>query len=275
MLVYNEFKSVMSQRVVVEQLLPIAARRRRGRAGRRRARRRSQIDYLYEPSPQEIFNQLLPRYVEVQVYRALLESNAAFFAAQMTAMDTATQELGRDDRQPDALHEQGAPGGDHARDHRSGVRRARRCRAAGSEISDRNANMADKQQSARSSRSSARSSTSSSRPATCRRSTTRCASSRDAQGRPATIDVIAEVEQHLGENRVRAVAMKPTDGMQRGMTAIDLGEPISVPVGPGDARPRAERARRAGRLPGSAGASRRSAGRFTAPRRRSRSSRPS
>jgi len=46
------------------------------------------------------------------------------------------------------------------------------------------------------------------------------------------IDVIAEVEQHLGENRVRAVAMKPTDGMQRGMTALDLGEPISVPVGP-------------------------------------------
>jgi F-type H+-transporting ATPase subunit beta len=48
-----------------------------------------------------------------------------------------------------------------------------------------------------------------------------------------TIDVIAEVEQHLGENRVRAVAMKPTDGMQRGMAATDLGEPISVPVGPG------------------------------------------
>jgi F-type H+-transporting ATPase subunit beta len=46
------------------------------------------------------------------------------------------------------------------------------------------------------------------------------------------IDVIAEVEQHLGENRVRAVAMKPTDGMQRGMTATDLGEPITVPVGP-------------------------------------------
>ena len=52
---------------------------------------RSQIDYIYEPSPQEIFNLLLPRYVEVQVYRALLESNAAFFAAQMTAMDTATK----------------------------------------------------------------------------------------------------------------------------------------------------------------------------------------
>src|SRR3989475_364956 len=48
----------------------------------------------------------------------------------------------------------------------------------------------------------------------------------------AKIDVIAEVEQHLGENRVRAVAMKPTDGMQRGMTALDTGGPISVPVGP-------------------------------------------
>src|ERR1041385_7963887 len=46
------------------------------------------------------------------------------------------------------------------------------------------------------------------------------------------IDVIAEVEQHLGENRVRAVAMKPTDGMTRGMRAIGTGAPISVPVGP-------------------------------------------
>jgi F-type H+-transporting ATPase subunit gamma len=50
-----------------------------------------QVDYLYEPSAQAIFDQLLPRYVEVQVYRALLESNAAFFAAQMTAMETATK----------------------------------------------------------------------------------------------------------------------------------------------------------------------------------------
>ena len=46
------------------------------------------------------------------------------------------------------------------------------------------------------------------------------------------IDVIAEVEQHLGESRVRAVAMTATDGMQRGMSAIDTGAPISVPVGP-------------------------------------------
>ncbi|MEO8481744.1 MAG: F0F1 ATP synthase subunit beta [Acidobacteriota bacterium] len=46
------------------------------------------------------------------------------------------------------------------------------------------------------------------------------------------IDIIVEVEQHLGENRVRAVAMKPTDGLQRGMEAEDLGGPISIPVGP-------------------------------------------
>jgi F-type H+-transporting ATPase subunit beta len=53
------------------------------------------------------------------------------------------------------------------------------------------------------------------------------------QGGAADLDVIVEVEQHLGENRVRAVAMKPTDGMQRGMKATDLGHPIQVPVGPG------------------------------------------
>jgi len=96
MLVYNEFRSVMTQRVVVDQLLPIA-RADVDATGSAVAPvvegsdPRAQIDYLYEPSPAEIFNQLLPRYVEVQVYRALLESNAAFFAAQMTAMDTATK----------------------------------------------------------------------------------------------------------------------------------------------------------------------------------------
>jgi F-type H+-transporting ATPase subunit gamma len=85
-LVYNEFKSVMTQRMVVDQLLPIPRAEVEEPGGAE-----SQIDYLYEPSPQDIFNQLVPRYVEVQVYRALLESNAAFFAAQMTAMDTATK----------------------------------------------------------------------------------------------------------------------------------------------------------------------------------------
>ena len=82
-LVYNEFKSVISQRVVIERLLPIPrAEFDTGQPG---------TDYLYEPGPEEIFRELLPRYVQAQVYRALLESNAAFFAAQMTAMDAATR----------------------------------------------------------------------------------------------------------------------------------------------------------------------------------------
>src|SRR5881394_2435580 len=54
----------------------------------------------------------------------------------------------------------------------------------------------------------------------------------DGKDGSAKIDVVAEVEQHLGENRVRTVAMKPTDGMTRGMEVIDTGAPISVPVGP-------------------------------------------
>jgi F-type H+-transporting ATPase subunit gamma len=83
-LVYNEFKSVMSQRIVVERLLPIP--RLEGSDARA-----ASVDYLYEPEPQQIFQDLLPRHVQVQVYRALLESNAAFFAAQMTAMDSATR----------------------------------------------------------------------------------------------------------------------------------------------------------------------------------------
>ena len=85
-LAYNEFKSVISQKVVIDQLLPIARADVDATAAMAPT-----IDYIYEPSPEAIFNELLPRYVEVQIYRALLESNAAFFAAQMTAMDTATK----------------------------------------------------------------------------------------------------------------------------------------------------------------------------------------
>ncbi len=54
----------------------------------------------------------------------------------------------------------------------------------------------------------------------------------DKTATTGAIDVVVEVQQHLGENRVRTVAMKPTDGMQRGMKALDTDAPISVPVGP-------------------------------------------
>jgi F-type H+-transporting ATPase subunit gamma len=84
-LIYNEFKSVMQQKVVVEPLLPLvsvsAAEEAEG----------AKTDYLYEPSPARILDVLLRELVEAQILRALVESNAAFFAAQMTAMDAATR----------------------------------------------------------------------------------------------------------------------------------------------------------------------------------------
>lgn len=85
-LLYNEFKSVMSQKVVVERLLPLPrlTPENGGVTG-------PQVDYLYEPSAEEILTSLVPRHVEIQVYRALLESAAAEHAARMTAMDAATR----------------------------------------------------------------------------------------------------------------------------------------------------------------------------------------
>ncbi len=88
-LVYNEFKSVLQQRIVLERLLPIPRLDIEGPSPG--ATEGPTVDYLYEPTPQELFTTLLPRHVEVQVFRALLESNAAFYAAQMTAMDAATR----------------------------------------------------------------------------------------------------------------------------------------------------------------------------------------
>jgi F-type H+-transporting ATPase subunit gamma len=106
-LAYNEFKSVMVQRMVIEQLLPIprAALTAPGQADPPAAGAPPSpygpgassgpaIDYLYEPQPEELFKHLLPSHVEVQIFRALLESNAAFYAAQMTAMDAATRNSG-------------------------------------------------------------------------------------------------------------------------------------------------------------------------------------
>ncbi|MDQ3486337.1 MAG: ATP synthase F1 subunit gamma [Acidobacteriota bacterium] len=88
-LVYNEFKSVMVQRVVIERLLPIARLDIEAPEGTAPT-----SDYIYEPAPEQLLTTLIPTHVEVQVFRALLESNAAFYAAQMTAMDAATRNSG-------------------------------------------------------------------------------------------------------------------------------------------------------------------------------------
>ncbi len=89
-LLYNEFKSVMQQRVVVERLLPIPRLEDEAEVEAAAAA----VDYLYEPGPQRIFDELIPHHVDIQVFRALLESAAAEHAARMTAMDAATRNSG-------------------------------------------------------------------------------------------------------------------------------------------------------------------------------------
>ena len=90
--VYNEFISVLSQRVSWERLLPIAREDVVGEEGV--GSDGDHRDYLYEPSEAEILNDLLPRFVTFQIYRVLLESQAAEHAARMTAMDAATKNAG-------------------------------------------------------------------------------------------------------------------------------------------------------------------------------------
>ena len=82
--VYNEFTNVLQQQVVVNQVLPIKALSPDMDGGE------VPPDYLYEPEPAKIFDSLIPRYVEVQFYRALLESAASEHAARLTAMEAAT-----------------------------------------------------------------------------------------------------------------------------------------------------------------------------------------
>ncbi len=111
-IIYNEFKSILAQRLITEKLLPLegilptrvegalavpgkeAYDSAQGGVTPSEVEGRAQpaeVDYLYEQPPAELFSRLLPRYVEVQVYRALLESAAAEQAARMTAMDNATK----------------------------------------------------------------------------------------------------------------------------------------------------------------------------------------
>jgi len=81
-IVYNEFKSAISQRVVVERLLPVEPIEITPGM--------NAVEYLYEPSEQDVLTHILPKYVETQVFRAFLESEASEQGARMTAMDSAT-----------------------------------------------------------------------------------------------------------------------------------------------------------------------------------------
>jgi len=84
-LVFSEFQSVISQRPVVKQLLPI------GDFGESESAPAEPIDYIYEQPAEEIFAQLLPKYVETQIFHAMIESVASEHGARMTAMDSASK----------------------------------------------------------------------------------------------------------------------------------------------------------------------------------------
>jgi F-type H+-transporting ATPase subunit gamma len=83
-IITNEFKSVMAPRLVTQKVLPVEIPE--GGA--------ASINYIYEQPPQELLATLLPRYVEMSIYRAMLESISAYHAARMTAMDSASKNAG-------------------------------------------------------------------------------------------------------------------------------------------------------------------------------------
>src|SRR5215470_6680324 len=87
-IIFSEFKTVMTANLVVEKLLPVAEiREEEGQSA-------NQVDYIYEQPPEQILDKLLPRYIETQVLRAMLESSAAEHAARMTSMESATKNAG-------------------------------------------------------------------------------------------------------------------------------------------------------------------------------------
>ncbi len=90
-LIYNEFKNVMMQTLRTEKLLPLErSALAQSEKGAPPASSSPEVDYIYEQPAEEIFNKLVPRYVEMQIFRMLAESSAAEHAARMTAMESAT-----------------------------------------------------------------------------------------------------------------------------------------------------------------------------------------
>jgi F-type H+-transporting ATPase subunit gamma len=91
-IVFSEFKTVMTPNLVLEKLLPVEAMRADEETASEQAS--AQVDYIYEQPKEELLDRLLPRYIETQILRAMLESSAAEHAARMTAMESATKNAG-------------------------------------------------------------------------------------------------------------------------------------------------------------------------------------
>jgi len=95
-IIFSEFKTVMSVNLTVEKLLPVEAIREECASTEKGSAKaaETQVDYIYEQPEAELLNKLLPRYIETQILRAMLESSASEYAARMTAMESATKNAG-------------------------------------------------------------------------------------------------------------------------------------------------------------------------------------
>ena len=90
-LVFSEFKTVMTAELRVEKLLPVEGMAKSEEAP---AEKTTQVDYIYEQLAEKLLGSLLPKYIETQILRAMMESSAAEYAARMTAMEAATKNAG-------------------------------------------------------------------------------------------------------------------------------------------------------------------------------------
>jgi F-type H+-transporting ATPase subunit gamma len=90
-LIFSEFKNVMTANLKVEKLLPVEPERSEGGGA---MQPESRVDYIYEQAPEKLLGALLPKYIEAQILRAMLESSAAEYAARMAAMESATRNAG-------------------------------------------------------------------------------------------------------------------------------------------------------------------------------------
>jgi F-type H+-transporting ATPase subunit gamma len=90
-MIYNQFKSVVKQEVAIEQFLPLVKSEPKKKKSKSAKAKTKADNYIYEPSPEEIINELIPKQLRIHFWKVLLESNAAEQAARMTAMETATQ----------------------------------------------------------------------------------------------------------------------------------------------------------------------------------------
>ena len=242
-IVYNRYVSPLTQEVTRETLLPLQhatiLEGGEGLGGRassgeeERERRRQSALVEYEPDPEEILERLIPAYVEISIYRALLESTASEHGARMTAMRNASENAGDiiKDLTLQFNRERQAAITQEIMEVVAGASRWSKEThlAATTETEKQNVGRIEEIQGIVVEAvfpdklpeiNSAIVDHAEENPSE---------DSKFAGG--ISSELVCEVQQHLGDDRVRAVAMDTTDGLSRGMEVIDTGGPITVPVG--------------------------------------------